>query len=192
MLTWPASMLMAHPYVYGRKNLRGLRGPLIIIANHQMDYDVGFVMAALTPRLRYRMATAMWGERLVKQRHPPKEWFFFRRWLWQIGYYLMYALFNVFPLPKAAVFRDSFRFAADVAARGYSILIFPEGDETPDGMIWPFRPGVGILVNDVRVYVGSPIEFPEGGEPHEIAKKLEEAVIALGSGSKDNTGSKRA
>jgi long-chain acyl-CoA synthetase len=214
ILTWPASMLMAHPYVYGRKNLRGLRGPLIIIANHQMDYDVGFVMAALTPRLRYRLAVAMWGERLVKQRHPPKEWFFFRRWLWQIGYYLMYALFNVFPLPKAAVFRDSFRFAADVAARGYSILIFPEGDETPDGMIWPFRPGVGILVNDLRlpvlpmriegtyeirkrgtrwnpwgsvqVYVGKPMEFPQGGEPHEIAKKLEDAVIALGSGGKDN------
>jgi len=214
MLTWPASQLMAHPYIYGRKNLRGVRGPLIIIANHQMDYDVGFVQAALTPRLRYRLAVAMWGERLVKQRHPPKEWFFFVRWLWQIGYYLMYALFNVFPLPKSALFRDTFRFAADLAARGYSILIFPEGDETPDGMIWPFRPGVGILVNDlrvpvlpmriegtyeirkrgtrwnpwgsVRVYVGKPIEFPDGGEPHEIAKKLEEAVIALGSGGRDN------
>jgi long-chain acyl-CoA synthetase len=220
LLTWPATHLMAHPYVYGRKNLRGLHGPLIIVANHQMDYDVGFVLAALTPRLRYRMATAMWGERLVKQRHPPKEWFFFRRWLWQIGYYLMYALFNVFPLPKSALFRDSFRFAASLAERGYSILIFPEGDETPDGMIWPFRPGVGILVNDlrlpvlpmriegtyeirkagtrfnrpgrVRVYVGKPIEFPEAGEPREIAKKIEEAVTALGSGGKDNTGGKTA
>lgn len=218
LLTWPATHLMAHPRVFGRKNLRGVRGPLIIVANHQMDYDVGFVLAALTPRLRYRMATTMWGERLVKQRHPPKQWFFLRRWLWQAGYYLMYALFNVFPLPKSALFRDSFRFAADLAARGYSILIFPEGDETPDGMIWPFRPGVGLLVNDlripvlpmriegtyeirkagtrfnrpgrVRVYVGAPIEFPEAGDPREIAKKLEDAVTALGSGGKDNTGGK--
>jgi long-chain acyl-CoA synthetase len=214
MLTWPATHLMAHPRVYGRANLRGVRGPLLIVANHQMDYDVGFVLAALTPRLRYRMAVAMWGERLVKQRHPPKEWFFFRRWLWQIGYYLMYALFNVFPLPKSALFRDSFRFAASLAERGYSILIFPEGDETPDGTMKAFRPGIGLLVNDLRlpvlpmrieglyairmagtrwnrpgrvqVYVGKPMEFPEVGEPHEIAKKIEEAVAALGPG--DNRG----
>jgi long-chain acyl-CoA synthetase len=210
MLTWPATHLMAHPRVYGRENLRGVRGPLLIVANHQMDYDVGFVLAALTPRLRYRMAVAMWGERLVKQRHPPKEWFFFRRWLWQIGYYLMYALFNVFPLPKSALFRESFRFAASLAERGYSILIFPEGDETPDGTMKVFRPGIGLLVNDLRlpvlpmrveglyairlagtrwnrpgrvqVYVGKPIEFPEVGEPHEIAKKIEDAVAALGPG----------
>ena len=214
MLTWPATHLMAHPRVYGRENLRGLRGPLLIVANHQMDYDVGFVLAALTPRLRYRMATAMWGERLVKQRHPPKEWFFFRRWLWQTGYYLMYALFNVFPLPKTALFRDSFRFAASLAERGYSILIFPEGDETPDGTMKVFRPGIGLLVNDLRlpvlpmrveglyairragtrwnrpgrvqVYIGKPIEFPEIGEPREIAKKMEDAVAALGPG--DNRG----
>ncbi|MGC1186905.1 MAG: AMP-binding protein [Candidatus Acidiferrales bacterium] len=209
MLTYPATHLMAHPRVYGRRNLRGVRGPLLIVANHQMDYDVGFVMAALTPRLRYRMAVAMWGERLVKQRHPPKEWFFFRRWLWQAGYYLMYALFNVFPLPKSALFRESFRFAASLAERGYSILIFPEGDETPDGTMKTFRPGIGLLVNDLRlpvlpmrveglyairmagtrwnrpgrvqVYVGKPIEFPEVGEPHEIAKKIEDAVAALGA-----------
>jgi long-chain acyl-CoA synthetase len=213
-LTWPATHLMAHPRVYGRANLRGVRGPLLIVANHQMDYDVGFVLAALTPRLRYRMAVAMWGERLVKQRHPPKEWFFFRRWLWQTGYYLMYALFNVFPLPKSALFRDSFRFAASLAERGYSILIFPEGDETPDGTMKEFRPGIGLLVNDLRlpvlpmrveglyairlagtrwnrpgrvqVYVGKPIEFPEIEEPREIAKKIEDAVAALGPG--DNRG----
>jgi long-chain acyl-CoA synthetase len=217
MLTWPATHLMAHPRVYGRENLRGVRAPILIVANHQMDYDVGFVLAALTPRLRYRMAVAMWGERLVKQRHPPKEWFFFRRWLWQIGYYLMYALFNVFPLPKSALFRESFRFAASLAERGYSILIFPEGDETPDGTMKVFRPGIGLLVNDLRlpvlpmrveglyairmagtrwnrpgrvqVYVGKPLVFPEVGEPHEIAKMIEDAVAALGPG--DNRGSKR-
>jgi long-chain acyl-CoA synthetase len=216
MLTWPATHLMAHPRVYGRENLRGVRAPVLIVANHQMDYDVGFVLAALTPRLRYRMAVAMWGERLVKQRHPPKEWFFFRRWLWQTGYYLMYALFNVFPLPKSALFRESFRFAASLAERGYSILIFPEGDETPDGTMKAFRPGIGLLVNDLRlpvlpmrveglyairmagtrwnrpgrvqVYVGKPLVFPEFGEPHEIAKKIEDAVAALGPG--DNRGGK--
>jgi long-chain acyl-CoA synthetase len=116
----------------------------------------------------------------------------------------------VFPLPKSALFRDSFRFAASLAERGYSILIFPEGDETPDGTMKTFRPGVGLLVNDLRlpvlpmrveglyaiklagtrwnrpgrvqVYVGKPIEFPEVAEPHEIAKKIEDAVAALGPG----------
>ena len=38
----------------------------------------------------------------------------------------------------------------------------------------------------VQVYVGKPIEFPEIEEPREIAKKIEDAVAALGPG--DNRG----
>jgi hypothetical protein len=38
----------------------------------------------------------------------------------------------------------------------------------------------------VQVYIGKPIEFPEIGEPREIAKKIEDAVAALGPG--DNRG----
>ncbi|HLW44003.1 MAG TPA: AMP-binding protein, partial [Candidatus Acidoferrales bacterium] len=114
LLTWPATHLMAHPRVFGRENLHGVKGPVLVISNHVIYLDVGFVLAALPVRLRHRVAVAMGGERLAEMRRPPGEWFFLRRWLNQMNYFLVVSLFNVFPLPKKSGFRESFRFAGDL------------------------------------------------------------------------------
>ena len=71
LLTWPATHLMAHPRVFGRENLRGVKGPVLVISNHVIYLDVGFVLAALPLRLRHRLAVAMGGERLAEMRRPP-------------------------------------------------------------------------------------------------------------------------
>ena len=98
---------------------------MLVISNHVIYLDVGFVLAALPVRLRHRLAVAMGGERLAEMRRPPREWFFLRRWLHRMNYFLVVSLFNVFPLPKKSGFRESFRFAGDLADRGWSILVFP-------------------------------------------------------------------
>lgn len=208
LLTWPATHLLAHPRVLGRENLRGVKGPLLVICNHVIYLDVGFVLAALPLGLRHRLAVAMGGERLAEMRRPPSEWFFLRRWLRRMNYFLVVALFNVFPLPKKSGFRGSFRFSGDLADRRWSILVFPEGELTPDGKLQPFRAGIGLLAANlklpvvplridgayevreahslfnrpgrIRVLIGKPVEFPAGMDPQEIAKNLEEHVAALG------------
>ena len=208
LLTWPATHLMAHPRVFGRENLRGLKGPVLVISNHVIYLDVGFVLAALLPRLRHRLAVAMGGERLAEMRHPPRDWFFLRRWLHRMNYFLVVSLFNVFPMPKRSGCRESFRFAGDLADRGWSILVFPEGDLTPDGEVQPFRGGVGLLASNlklpvvpvridgayeireagsifnrpgrIRVHIGKPVEFPAGSDPQEITRALERCVAELG------------
>jgi long-chain acyl-CoA synthetase len=114
----------------------------------------------------------------------------------------------VFPLPKQSGFRESFRFAGDLADRGWNILVFPEGDLTPDGKLQPFRAGIGLLANNlqlpvvpmridggyeireagskfnrpgrIRVHIGKPVEFPAGSDPQEIARALEQHVAELG------------
>ncbi|MCU1342921.1 MAG: AMP-dependent synthetase and ligase, partial [Candidatus Acidoferrum typicum] len=154
------------------------------------------------------LAVAMGGERLARMRRPPKEWFFLRRWLQQINYFLVVALFNVFPLPKRSGFRESFRFAGELADRGWSVLVFPEGDMTPDGKLQPFRAGIGLLANNlrlpvvpiridgayeireahsifnrpgrIRVYIGKPVEFPAESDAQQIARELEQRVAELG------------
>ena len=153
LLTWPATHLMAHPRVLGRENLRGVKGPVLVISNHVIYLDVGFVLAALPVRLRHRLAVAMGGERLAEMRRPPREWFFLRRWLQRMNYFLVVSLFNVFPLPKKSGFRESFRFAGDLADRGWNILVFPEGDLTPDGKLQPFRAGIGLLASNLKLPV---------------------------------------
>jgi long-chain acyl-CoA synthetase len=208
LLTWPATHLMAHPRVFGRENLRGVKGPVLVISNHVIYLDVGFVLAALPGRLRHRLAVAMGGERLAEMRRPPREWFFLRRWLNRMNYFLVVSLFNVFPLPKKSGFRESFRFAGDLADRGWNILVFPEGDLTPDGKLQPFRAGIGLLASNlklpvvplridgayeirearskfnrpgrVRVHIGKPVEFSAGADPQEIARVLEKCVAELG------------
>jgi long-chain acyl-CoA synthetase len=208
LLTWPATNLMAHPRVRGSENLRGVKGPMLVICNHVLYLDVGFVLAALPWRFRNRLAVAMGGERLAEMRSPPREWFFLRRWLHRMNYFLVVSLFNVFPLPKISGFRESFRFAGDLVDRGWSVLIFPEGGQTPDGTLQPFRAGIGILANNlkipvvpmridgayeireahsrfnrpgrIRVYIGKPVEFPAASDPQQIARVLEQRVAMLG------------
>src|SRR5271157_1810121 len=99
LLTWPATMIMAHPKIRGRENLRGVEGPVLITCNHITYIDVGFVLLALPPRLRHKLTVGMWGELLWEMWRPPKTWNPFVRRAYQAGYWLVVALFNVFPLP---------------------------------------------------------------------------------------------
>jgi long-chain acyl-CoA synthetase len=214
LLTWPATHLMAHPRVLGRENLRDVKGPVIVISNHLIYLDVGFVLAALPRRLRRRLAVAMGGERLAEMRLPPRELFFAKRWLQRLNYFLVVSLFNVFPLPKKSGIRESFRFAGELADRGWNILIFPEGDLTPDGKLQAFRAGIGLLASDLKipvvpmridgayeirearslfnrpgrvcVYIGKPVEFPAGSDPQEITKVLQKCVAELGREGEGN------
>jgi long-chain acyl-CoA synthetase len=208
LLAWPATLLLGYPSVRGRERLASLRGPVLFVSNHVTSIDVAFILAALPARFRNRLAVAMVGERLASMRRAPRERFFLYRWYQRTLYALVVALFNVFPLPQRAGFRESFAFAGDSADRGYNLLVFPEGGLTPDGSIQPFRAGIGILANglrlpvvplridglfplrqarrktarpgQVRVTIGEPVTFEPEADPGEITKELERRVVALG------------
>ena len=207
LLTWPATHLLAHPRVRGRENLHGHREPLLIVSNHVTPEDIGFIAAALPVRYRYRLAVAMAGERLRSYRFPPRERGIFGRLLDRTNYLLVTLLFNVFPLPRASGFRESFRYMGESVDRGFSIVVFPEGRTTPDGKMQPFRSGIGLLAanlrapvlpvridglfqlreanrtwagwNRVRVTIGKPIEFSSSVSHQDIARQLQDIVTAL-------------
>jgi len=111
------------------------------------------ILAALPLRYRHHLATAMGGESLQNMRRPPREWTFVRRWAYQLGYWLATLLFNVFPLPQLSGFRESFRFAGESVDRGYSVLVFPEGEvnNSEDGRMAPFQSGIGLLGENFRI-----------------------------------------
>src|SRR5882672_570656 len=71
-LVWPATQILGHPRTLGRENLRGWRGPVLIVSNHiTRRADIGLILAALPRRYRHRLAIAMGGETLQHMRHPP-------------------------------------------------------------------------------------------------------------------------
>jgi long-chain acyl-CoA synthetase len=78
-LVRPALLLLGCPRVRGRENLRGVKGPVLIVSNHASYIDPGFVLHALPARLRWRTAVAMGGETLTDLRVPPPGTNFFAR-----------------------------------------------------------------------------------------------------------------
>jgi long-chain acyl-CoA synthetase len=209
-LVWPATQILGHPKIIGGEHLKNVRGPVLVVSNHiTRRADMGLILAALPMRFRRRLATAMGGESLQRMRRPPREWFFVKRWAYQIGYWLVIALFNVFPLPQLSGFRESFRYAGESVDRGYSVLVFPEGEvnNSETGEMAPFQSGIGVLAQNLRipiipirldgvlqmkrehgrlagigeitVRIGAPVTFPPATPPDEIARSLESVVRSL-------------
>ncbi len=207
VLLLPSVFVLGWPRIIGRKNLRDVKGPVLVVSNHIGDVDVGFVLAALPPRLRHKLATAAGGEALEALRTPPAGRNVFARIFDRIEWFLGVSLLNLFPLPREAGFRDSFAFAGESVDRGYSVLVFPEGRHTTDGKMRSFRSGVGLLVNDlnipvvpmridglfelkqagkkmarpyqIKVQIGAPIKFPPGTDPQKIAEELRSHIERL-------------
>jgi long-chain acyl-CoA synthetase len=207
LLLLPAVFLLAWPRIEGRENLRGVRGPVLVISNHIDDVDVGFIKAALSAPLRRKLAVATGGEALEALRTPPATHNIFLRvydWIrWSLGVQLL----NLFPLPREAGFRESFAFAGETVDRGYSVLVFPEGRHTEDGKMRSFRAGIGLLANNlrvpivpmridglyelkkakkrfasphtVRVKIGKPVQFEPESDPQWMAQELQKIVEGL-------------
>ena len=126
-----------------------------------------------------------------------------------VGYWLVTALFNVFPLPRLRGFRRSFAHAGEAMDRGHSVMIFPEGHRSGDGKLQPFRPGIGLLAQESRVPVvpvaliglgelraakarwfrsgqlevrlGEVVPVDEESEPAELTSRFEESIRRLRS-----------
>ena len=138
----PLTLIMCRVRTVGVERFAKVKPPVLFISNHVTDVDAALILSALPWAWRYRIAIAMAGEIL-------REW----RMNAKVQYALGAALFNVFSLPRQSGFRQSFEYAGEAVDRGFSILIFPEGTETRDGRIQPFKAGIGLLASELNVPV---------------------------------------
>ena len=130
-----------------------LDGPMLIVCNHVTAYDGALILYALPPKLRRRLAIATSGEMLLDFRRGRGQGNAVANLLARPAYWLVTALFNVFPLPRIRGFRRSFAHAGEAMDQGYSVLIFPEGTRSRSGEMQRFRPGIGLLAEESRVPV---------------------------------------
>ncbi len=199
--------------------------PMLIVCNHVTAYDGPLVQYALPGRMRRHIAAAMSGEMLEDFRHfrnpdrAPGQ----RRFMLfgPVAYWLVTALYNVFPLPRKRDFQRSFAHAGETLDRGFNVLVFPEGTRSETGDLAQFRPGIGLLVKQsqtavlpmaisglgglkapgrkwfrtgtIEVRVGEPVRFgPEESEAA-ITARLHAEVAELISGARNGvSGSARA
>jgi long-chain acyl-CoA synthetase len=202
--TWilPLARLFMQLKVEGREHLANLRGPVVFASNHLSHMDTPAILIALPRRWRYSIAPAM-AKEFWRAHFYPRE-FTRKKYLWNsFWYYLASMFFNAFPLPqREAGARQTLRYIGEVAADGYSILIFPEGRREHS----PFRPGVGMIASrldlpvvpvridgldrvlhsskrwptrgPVRIAFGPPLRL-EGDDYPALAKRVEDAVRGL-------------
>ena len=202
----PLVRLLAKPRVEATPHTRPQR-PVLLIANHVTTYDVPLVLYGLPYSLRSRVAPAMSGEMLLDYRRGKGAGTPLLNWLMPVAYWLLTVLFNIFPLPRLAGFRQSFAHAGEALDRGYSVLVFPEGHRTDDGKLQHFRPGIGLLAQQaevpivpvalvglgdlkaagkgwfrsgrLKVRVGEVIPYDRMRTPEELTKLLEEKMRDL-------------
>jgi long-chain acyl-CoA synthetase len=207
VLARPAMALLGWPRVRGRENVTGVKGPLLVVSNHVAFFDPAYVLEALPAKVRYKLAVAMDGELLESYRNPPRGTGFFTGLAHRAAYWLLLSVYNVFPLPRLAGFRESFAFVGDLVDRGWSVLIFPEGVLTKDGRVGPFRSGIGLLAKrlgvpivpvrldgifelkqagkhwarpgQIKASIGAPVQVSKDEVAEEIARDLQGRVVAL-------------
>ena len=203
----PLVWLLAAPRVERRGTPIQQPRPLLIIANHITAYDPPLVLYGLPPHLRRRVAVAMSGEILMDFRNGRGAVNALLDPLMPIAYWLITVLFNVFPLPRLGGFRRSFEHAGRALDRGYSVLIFPEGQRSADGTLQPFRSGIGLLAQQaeadvlpvalvgfeellrsrrrwfhagrIAVRIGEPIPYDPRSTPEQTTQRLQAAMAAL-------------
>ena len=137
----------------GREDLAGVKGPVILVANHASHMDTPVILAALPARWRYRTSTAM-AKEFFKAHFFPAQ---YGRAAWftnSLNYYLAALFFSAFPIPqREAGARQTLRYIGDLLARGSSLLIFPEGRRSDTGEIGRFMPGIGMIASRLGVPV---------------------------------------
>ena len=129
------------------------RGPMLIIGNHVTAYDGPLILYALPGRVRRHVAIAMSAEVLMDLRRGRGQGNAMLNAMAPMGYWLITALYNVFPLPRRRGFRKSFGHAGEAMDRGYSVMIFPEGHRSETGKLQRFREGTGLLAKESQVPV---------------------------------------
>jgi long-chain acyl-CoA synthetase len=140
LLEFPLLRWYVNTEVHGGEKLRQLTGPVLFVSNHQSLIDPAVILRSFPARIRCRVAPAMAEAAL---RGHSKATLFWAR----LG-------FNVYLIsddPSRA--QEALRHAGRLADRGYSTLLFPEGERTWDGRLLPFRPGVGVMVERLRLPV---------------------------------------
>lgn len=137
----------------GWEHLRELSPPVLFAANHSSHLDTTALLASLPLGWRRSLAVSMQLD-------------FFRPYFFPAGYSLLQrtwsgfqyvvacGLMNSFPLPqRAGGLKSALRYAGELADHGYCPLVFPEGIMTQDGNLMPFRPGISMLAENLRVPV---------------------------------------
>jgi 1-acyl-sn-glycerol-3-phosphate acyltransferase len=101
------------------------RGPVLVVCNHQSFLDPLLVGLGVRRRFTYLARKTLFRNR------------FFGAFLRSV---------RCVPVDQEGVAKDGLKAVLEKLKEGNAVLVFPEGNRTPDGRMQPFRPGVYLLI----------------------------------------------
>jgi long-chain acyl-CoA synthetase len=178
----------------GLENLRGLEGPVLFTPNHHMHNDNAPIICAIPVAWRWKLSVAAAQDSIFGT--------------WWRGF-VASLLANAFPMNREGAARRSLDLLGARLDRGYSILVYPEGQLTIDGPLQPFKSGTGMVAvlagipvvpmrlkvhrhsridmkapgvpwrGDLEILFGKPLRFGPDVDPVEATEQVRAAVEAL-------------
>src|SRR5262245_13071991 len=100
------------------------RGPALLVANHQSFFDPPAV-GVVTPRHICYLA---------------------RKTLFRGIFGKLISKLNAIPVDQDGVAKEGLKTIIDLLQKGEAVLVFPEGERTPDGSMLPLKPGILLVI----------------------------------------------
>ena len=122
--------------VEGRENLPNA-GPYVIAPNHVSYLDSFALAAALEFDIFQRTCWGGWTGAAFRN--------VFTRFISRLA--------RVVPVDPERGFLSSMAFGAAILRRENNLIWYPEGRRSPDGRLQPFKPGIGVLLDELPVKV---------------------------------------
>jgi 1-acyl-sn-glycerol-3-phosphate acyltransferase len=116
----------------GREKLAGLKGPVILVANHASHMDTPVILAALPRKLRKRTAVAAAADYFYKNRLVAAA---------------VSLVFNTVPIERrgGGLTKNGGGHLDTLLDQGWNLLLYPEGTRTRDGGPGRVRRGAAVL-----------------------------------------------
>ncbi|MFV0425417.1 MAG: lysophospholipid acyltransferase family protein [Beutenbergiaceae bacterium] len=124
--------------VEGERNVEGLQGPFIVVANHSSHLDAPSIITHMPYRLTKHLAVAAAG-----------DYFFNNVWRRTLTAFF----FNSYPVDRGRTKSKNAGLSVSLLRQGVPLLIFPEGTRSKDGVMRAFKPGAAALARALRVPV---------------------------------------
>jgi len=124
--------------VVGAESMDGLATPAIFIFNHSDDFDGPVVYQALPRRIRTRLAVATADD--VLRDH-------------KVLALIVRVCFAGFSFARSEPYMPSLEYVGEMIDRGWNVLIAPEGRISTNGLLQPFKSGIGLLAVSLGVPV---------------------------------------
>lgn len=166
-VTWPIAWIFFHSIykvqINGQENLKKIKSPFIIVANHVASYDsfmFRLVLGFFTPHLPLRfMAVEEFN-------------YWYLNFLSRIGIIkILYALFGVFVVVPGRGVGENLKTAGDIIVNGGNVVVYPEGKIVKKDGVASFKRGAAVLALKTKVPV-LPVSFRITGEEGMAKKKL--------------------